>query len=134
MTLLAKSTLSAAAAAIAAAALLTTVAIPAQAGYQGAPTTTVKPGVIKKPTASKFHITTLGCVNSSGDVVAYPVVINTTGKTLAIGKKIYWQAKMAGGSIVKGAHKLTKNLYAGQSRRMPTMLNWQFTCTAVVFV
>ena len=136
---LAKSTLSAVAAAIAAAAVLTTVAVPAQAGYKRAATTIVKPGVIKKSRAIKkrkvmmMHITKLSCRNGSGDVVANPLVINTTGKILPAGRSIYWRATLANGSIRAGTYKLTAPLNAGQGRSIPVMLHWNFTCTASVF-
>jgi len=133
MTLFAKSTLSAVAAAIAAAAVLATTAIPAQAEFTRGPARIIKPGMIKKPMTMMMKVYVLKCVKSSGDVVAQPLVNNTSGKILPIGRKIQWKATMANGSVHNGIYTLTKPLYAGQSRRIPVTLHWNFTCKASVF-
>ncbi len=128
------------AAALAAAFVLTTVAIPAQAGNKRAPTTTMKPRVTKnprltrKPVVKSGHYTALACLKTSGDVMAHPLVINTTSQILPIGKLIVWTAQLANGTNTFGSYHLTKPLYVGQSRRIPKQLPWNFTCTAFVFV
>ena len=133
MTLFAKSTLSAVAAAIAAAAVLATTAIPAQAEFTRAPARIIKPGMIKKPMTMMMKVYVLKCLKSAGDVVGQPLVINTTGKILPIGRKIQWKATMANGSVRTGTHTLKTPFYAGQSRRIPATLHWNFTCKATVF-
>ncbi len=80
------------------------------------------------------HLRVLKCLKTSGDVVAQPFVINTTGQILPIGRKIYWRAKLVNGAIYNGTHTLTTPLYAGQGRRISATLHWRFTCTAMVFV
>jgi uncharacterized membrane protein len=115
------------AAAIAAAAVLAAVAAPAQAEYKRAPHAKRKITKMKR-----YHV--LKCLASKGDVVAEPLVINTSGKIIPIGGKIQWRATMANGSIQTGIYTLTAPLYAGQSRRIPKPLHWKFTCRASVFV
>ena len=140
MTSSARTIRTAIAGALAAAVVLTTVAIPAQAGNKRAPTTTMKPRVTKnprltrRPVVKSGHYTALACLKTSGDVMAHPLVINTTSQILPIGKLIVWQAKLANGANIFGTHHLTKPLYVGQSRRIPKQLAWNFTCTAFVFV
>ena len=124
MTKLTKTTLSAVALAIAAAASIGAVTTPAHAGYK------INPGVAKK---LMKHVRVLRCVRSSGDVVAQPIVINTTGRTLPIGKRIYWRATLANGTTYRGTYRLTKPLFAGQGRRIPKQLHWRFICRATVF-
>ena len=121
MTLSAKTITTAVAAAIAAAAVLTTVAIPAQAGYQRAPH--VKRKITK---AKKYHV--LKCLSSKGDVVAQPLVINNSGKIFPIGAKIWWTVTMTNGSTQKGLYTLTSPLYVGQSRMIPHPVPVSFTC------
>ena len=125
---LAKSTLSAVAAAIAAAAVLTTVAVPAQAGYKRAKNGN---GVIKalpvKPLMKKrlrMMWYKLPCVRTSGDVVAQWVVINNTGKILPVGAKITWRMDYKGASFAKGTHTLTKQLPPGQIVPVYKKLPW----------
>jgi hypothetical protein len=127
MTLLAKSTLSAVAAAIAAAALLTTVAVPAQAGHKGA--YQIKKQT--KPAMKKLYV--LKCLASKGDVVGQPLVINTSGKTLPIGRKIRWRVLRSNATAQNGTYTLTKPLYAGQSRRIPQPVPVSFSCWASVW-
>ncbi|MCZ6859764.1 MAG: hypothetical protein O7I42_05720 [Alphaproteobacteria bacterium] len=132
MTLSAKTIRTAIAAALAAAAVLTTVAIPAQAEYKRATKITKAASVkrVIRPMMKKYYV--LKCLASSGDVVAHPLVINTSGKILPIGRKIQWKANMADGSIKYGTHTLTAKLYVGQSRHIPATLHWKFTCKAGV--
>lgn len=92
---------------------------------------TIKPSAVKK---AKGLLRSLVCTKTNGDVVARPIVINTTGKTLPIGRKIFWQARLPNGAISKGIYTLSRPLYAGQSRVIPKQLHWRFTCTARVFV
>lgn len=134
MTRFARTTRTAVAAAIAAAAVLTTVAVPAQAEYKRAPKQTTIKRAPKVSMQALKHLRVLKCLKTSGDVVAQPLVINTTGQILPIGRKIYWRATLANGAIYNGTHTLTTPLYAGQGRRIPATLHWRFTCTATVFV
>ena len=133
MNLLAKSTLTAVAAAMAAAAVLTTVAIPAQAaGYKRAPTTPNPRWTHRHRDGhgERRNSNALMCLKTSGDVMAQPLVTNTTGQTLPIGKVILWVAYYAKGAPITGNFTLTKPLYSGQSLRVPKQLPWNFTCQA----
>lgn len=128
MTKSAKTIRTVVAAAIAAAAVLSAVAVPAQAGYKRA-IQVKKPGIMK---IKKLYA--LDCLTSGGDITSQPMVINTSGKILPIGTKIQWKATMSNRTFNNGIYTLTKPLYAGQSRRVPVTLHWNFTCKASVFV
>ena len=127
------------AAAIAAAALLTSASLPVQAEYQLA--RHVKKKFTKAPNYQRVphrkrslaFALLLKCKPAWVQGGFRPTVINSTGRTLGVGRNIQWRVFANGGVVYTGTLTLLSPLHAGNYRQLMGPIQGKFSCRASVF-
>jgi hypothetical protein len=78
----------------------------------------------------------LKCQNGSGDVVAHPIVYNTSRTAIPAGTQILYYIHPAGfvGRVATQTHVLASALMPGKALQLPKSYPWNFTCNAVAKV
>lgn len=76
----------------------------------------------------------LQCLPGSGDVVAHPIVKNSTGVTIPAGKTITYRVYRGKNSFAQNSYTLASALLPGKQVQMPKTFPWNFTCSATANV